>query len=424
MIDDTIYNFSTQDALKYGVNEAIILYNIRFWLKKNKANNSHVFKNRYWTYNSNIAFSKLFPFFNTRQVNYAIEKLIKSGILLKDNFNHSAYDRTSWYSINEDFFIVNCNLQNCEMEKTKLSNDILQNCEMYITDINPDINPNLKQKDKKNSNPPPSNSLQSSSFENNFEEKDHFVDIDKKEGDNLPPPLNSSEKLTSSTSAKNAQVPTPYTEKSNNSKNTDEAFKKISNLYYEKETCRQDDYEIYQKTTRKGISVSKFEKEVYCYITARNNEQKAQKREILNNSNLTEEQKKSKIDKIFIPNKLNFKTFCNSLKKDIEIYKDKFEETEKRLKPVEKQEIKKSPFQAMYDVFLENTDFFTDKKTQQEIDVILKFKDKIRVELDYQITKATDSRSGYGYTKTSSDVIVLNNLKLFQEEFFKFLKST
>lgn len=205
-------------------------------------------------------------------------------------------------------------------------------------------------------------------------------------------------------------------------KETDEAFKKISNLYYEKETCRQDDYEIYQKTLNKGISVSKFEKEVHCYITARNNEQKIKKREILNNSNLTDEQKKIKIQNIFIPNKLNFKTFCNSLKKETEIYKDKFNETEKSLKSLEAEKPKKNLFQALYEEYIDNHDFFNENKTQKEIDIILKFKDTIKVQLENEIIEATDRRSGIGFTKINLDLIELKNLKEFQKKFYSFLE--
>ena len=46
------YSFDTKEAMEHGVNEAIIIANIRFWVQKNKANDKHFYEGRTWTYNS------------------------------------------------------------------------------------------------------------------------------------------------------------------------------------------------------------------------------------------------------------------------------------------------------------------------------------------------------------------------------------
>ena len=48
----TCHAFDIEDAKKYGVDSAIILYNLRFWLAHNKANGTHINDGYVWTYNS------------------------------------------------------------------------------------------------------------------------------------------------------------------------------------------------------------------------------------------------------------------------------------------------------------------------------------------------------------------------------------
>ncbi len=40
------YHFNKELAKIYGVNEAIILYNLCFWIDKNKMNEKHFYKNK------------------------------------------------------------------------------------------------------------------------------------------------------------------------------------------------------------------------------------------------------------------------------------------------------------------------------------------------------------------------------------------
>lgn len=113
------HSFDIRIAKEYGVNAAVLLNNIYFWIEKNKANNTNFFDGNYWTYNSKKAFAELFPYLNERQIDYALKKLIEGGILITGNYNKMAYDRTLWYAITKKGY---CILQNCEMETTKLGN--------------------------------------------------------------------------------------------------------------------------------------------------------------------------------------------------------------------------------------------------------------------------------------------------------------
>lgn len=124
-----IYSFDTQHAEKYGVNEAILLHNILYWLLKNKANESHIHEGKVWTFNSAEAFCKLFPFWSRRKVARILESLESKGAIESGNFNENKYDRTKWYSsplLDSLDKSSNSNGRNCPKNRTEVSNQLVE----------------------------------------------------------------------------------------------------------------------------------------------------------------------------------------------------------------------------------------------------------------------------------------------------------
>lgn len=139
------HSFDINIAKEYGIQPAIILNHLYFWITKNKANNTNFYNENYWTYNSKKAFSELFPYMTERQIDYALRKLIDCGLVITGNYNKSSYDRTLWYAITKKGYSI---IQNCEMETTILSNGDNENVEP-IPDINTDSKPINKPNRKK-----------------------------------------------------------------------------------------------------------------------------------------------------------------------------------------------------------------------------------------------------------------------------------
>lgn len=139
-----VHSFDIEIAEKYGVHAAIILSNFEYWIKKNEANNKHFYDGLTWTYNSRKAFEEIFPYMTSRQIQYAIDKLIEAGIIVTGNYNPSAYDRTLWYAITKK---GKCILQNCKMDETELLNG-----DNEIVSPIPNNKPNNKQTDIKPNN--------------------------------------------------------------------------------------------------------------------------------------------------------------------------------------------------------------------------------------------------------------------------------
>lgn len=84
-----------------GVNEAIIVQQIHYWLNINEKAKINFHKEKYWTYNTYENWQKTnFRFLSVSTLKRIFKKLVTKGILITDNFNKAKYDRTLWVTIN------------------------------------------------------------------------------------------------------------------------------------------------------------------------------------------------------------------------------------------------------------------------------------------------------------------------------------
>lgn len=155
------HSFNTQIAFEYGIVEALLLERFYFWIEKNIANEKHFHDGYYWTYTSVKALNEIYDYVTPSKLGRAIKHLETEGLLLKGNYNKSAYDRTCWYAPTEKaydvlgvktpFFILqngNCTVPNGNQQndepipviKTVIetvnfsqSEEKNQNCEMAAT---------------------------------------------------------------------------------------------------------------------------------------------------------------------------------------------------------------------------------------------------------------------------------------------------
>jgi hypothetical protein len=138
--------FDVEDAKKYGVECAVILYNLRFWLDKNRANKTNIKKGRVWTYNSTSAFTELFPYLTTKQIYSRLKKLEDAGVIETGNFNENQWDRTKWYTVCESRYYVTekpisqngkTHIPDQELPFDQTGTSILPNGKIIYTDIKP-----------------------------------------------------------------------------------------------------------------------------------------------------------------------------------------------------------------------------------------------------------------------------------------------
>lgn len=82
-------------AKMIGLNEAIFLQQVHYWINKSKNFNDGY----YWVYNSYDEWLKQFPFWSSATLRRIINKLEKQGLLIKGNYNKLKIDQTKWYRI-------------------------------------------------------------------------------------------------------------------------------------------------------------------------------------------------------------------------------------------------------------------------------------------------------------------------------------
>ena len=121
------HSFDIDFAVKYGLHEAILIENLKFWIAKNKANKRHFYDGRYWTYNSAKALAELFPYMSEDQIQKKLKNLENMGVIVTGVYNQNHYDRTKWYAFSDG------------IDSAKVGNPFRKIAESLIdTDINTD----------------------------------------------------------------------------------------------------------------------------------------------------------------------------------------------------------------------------------------------------------------------------------------------
>ena len=97
------HQFNVELATKLGVEKAVIIHNMYYWINHNAKNNKHVYNNSVWTYNSASAFGKLFPYIKDRTISRYLLELERDGYIKTGNYSDNIFDKTKWYSFTDNF---------------------------------------------------------------------------------------------------------------------------------------------------------------------------------------------------------------------------------------------------------------------------------------------------------------------------------
>ena len=107
LISENQMAFSPVIAESIGLNEAIVLHQIHYWIEieKSKADDpkvreKHFHNGQWWIFNTYEQWRKQFPFWSTRTIKRIFANLEENGYIVTGNFNSYGPDRTKWYTIN------------------------------------------------------------------------------------------------------------------------------------------------------------------------------------------------------------------------------------------------------------------------------------------------------------------------------------
>lgn len=90
-------------ARELGLNEALVLQQINYWIEINKKSGRNYHDGKYWTYNSIRAWqANDFDYMSVDTVKRTFNKLEKAGFILVANYNKDPRDKTKWYTINNE----------------------------------------------------------------------------------------------------------------------------------------------------------------------------------------------------------------------------------------------------------------------------------------------------------------------------------
>ena len=117
------HSFRADVAKSLGVDQAIILGNLAFWIIKNKANERHFYEGYFWTYNSARAFAELFPYWSPSKISRILRDLEKKSVIKSGSFNKHSYDRTKWYTICDETILQKYTIDDAESKDGTLDSD-------------------------------------------------------------------------------------------------------------------------------------------------------------------------------------------------------------------------------------------------------------------------------------------------------------
>ena len=95
LIDEPPLQVLPSLARELGLNEAIMLQQMHYWLIKS----SHEFEGVKWFYKTLEDWQTEFPFWSTMTIRRTLTNLEKQKVIRIGNFNKKKFDKTKWYTI-------------------------------------------------------------------------------------------------------------------------------------------------------------------------------------------------------------------------------------------------------------------------------------------------------------------------------------
>ena len=143
LFDDSPIVINTTLANEIGLNEAIVLQQINYWIEGNRRSGKNYHNGKYWTYNSIKSWQeKNFKFLSVETVRRVFTKLEKLGFIATGNYNKDPRDKTKWYTINDNklkelYFEIESRKKNLiENNLGATVNAINQNEQMEVVKMN------------------------------------------------------------------------------------------------------------------------------------------------------------------------------------------------------------------------------------------------------------------------------------------------
>ena len=113
-------------AVKFGINEAIFLQQLHYWLRKS----NHEIDGIKWCYNTFEEWHKQLTFISTRSLQRLVTNLALQNVIIIKKLNKDKRIKTNWYTINYSLF-DNALFDNALRQTVVIQNDKLSLSSIY-----------------------------------------------------------------------------------------------------------------------------------------------------------------------------------------------------------------------------------------------------------------------------------------------------
>lgn len=172
LADERIMMFHPYVAKTLGLNEAIFLQQLHYWLNRKP----HIVEEKGWVYNPYKSWQEQLCFMSESTIKRTVKNLVDKGIVITANFNKMKFDRTLWYSIDYDKLDVYVN--EASINAKWIENSVIE--EQPLVQVDTTENIRMTQ-------PIPSNNTSTTTSTNNI--KDIYVEEEKNEPTQTKKPI-------------------------------------------------------------------------------------------------------------------------------------------------------------------------------------------------------------------------------------------
>jgi hypothetical protein len=102
MNESSTHSYEVEDAIKYGVEPAVILKTIKFYIAIHRVKGTCYRDGRHWIWMSVREFCEFYPYWSRRQIAHYIKCLVDAGVIVTGHYSYGPLNRTTWYALAEE----------------------------------------------------------------------------------------------------------------------------------------------------------------------------------------------------------------------------------------------------------------------------------------------------------------------------------
>ena len=151
LIDEPPLQVLPSLAVLIGLNEAIVLQQVHYWLGRSE----HVHDGRQWIYRTQQGWKQEMPWWSVATIKRALYALQGQGLLLKGDYNERGFDRTSWWTIDYDALAELEASTHAPTTGSECTNGVVQDAPMQRRNLNQPIPETTSETTQREDGPSP-----------------------------------------------------------------------------------------------------------------------------------------------------------------------------------------------------------------------------------------------------------------------------